>query len=1083
MKQAIAHRPVTTGGGGESSSDPYWNDVVLMLKFDGTNGSTTFTDSSNAPHTANNNAASLSTSVKQYGTASLNCSNGDIYFVSPDFAVEGGDFTLEGWFNLNAAGGEGADRGLFQLCSSVAPSHEGFEVGATSGTDKNMLYMGAADTGWSGTLGSALSTGAWHHVALTRQSGTCRLFCDGTLIYTYTDTRIFQGTFLLVGCAYGLGWATRGYVDSFRFTKGVARYIATVTVPSDEFPTTAAADDSYTSVLMHFDGNWTDEKGSTPVVGSAALLADSGRYGKGSAYFNATSTNAYAKIPPYNDNLNFGSSDFTIECNVFAPSFTGSLCILAMGLYGTENHMALNCNAGALQLWFNPTGSTGGGQGILSSTTAPVVNMWNHVAIVKYSGVFTLYINGVSSGTYTDAVGPWNTATGLFLASYAQTTHTNNALCGIDELRVSKVARYTANFTPPGAFAPNGVSFAPYYDPFKDYVQVIAHMDNSGADVKGHTISGSPAFTASKSKFGGYALTAYYNLVTNADPAILLGDYTIEFFFYHESMTDWQWFISEQSNNFDVALVPNRNYLYAYVGSNNFAFQMTEPAFNQWHHIAVVRKNGQLSAFINGNQIGTAQGAASYSVAAADLRIGSQFNGNYPLGGTRYMDEVRITAGARYSGAFAPPMQPFQCLMAEFDPYYANVVLHLRADGNAVDQKWHSVTFASPSYVGGRFGQAFNFSGSNYVSVANSSDFNFNTGDFTIECWFKGNTTASGYTDRFFSLGNNGVAGAMGIVLNGSGYVRVDHATNTILTGTVAVTDNSWHHIAVTRASGTVLLFVDGTQQASATYSSSLSFTTPLEIGEDSSLGTSSCITGALDDIRITNGVARYTANFTAPTTPFAVSDLSYSTVRFLMHADSAIQDVKGHSIINNSVTVSTSYKKFGAGSAAFNGSAYLQSMGAGALGSGDFTVEGFFYLTTKTTGYPCIFNNYSSFGAGSLGFFAGHGSSNSAKYQLAVNGTFPAVQSTSDIVYNVWQHFAVVRSSGTIKLYINGAEEGSCTNSANLTGSGSLFIGTCGDSISGGYINGYIDEMQIVVGTARYLSAFTPPAAPFTEN
>jgi len=89
----------------------------------------------------------------------------------------------------------------------------------------------------------------------------------------------------------------------------------------------------------------------------------------------------------------------------------------------------------------------------------------------------------------------------------------------------------------------------------------------------------------------------------------------------------------------------------------------------------------------------------------------------------------------------------------------------------------------------------------------------------------------------------------------------------TVITGTGALTANTWQHIAVCKSGSSTRLFVNGTQVGS-TYSDTFNYLSARwEIGGRSN--STFPIVGYMDDLRITNGVARYTANFTAPTQAF----------------------------------------------------------------------------------------------------------------------------------------------------------------------------------------------------------------------
>jgi hypothetical protein len=224
---------------------------------------------------------------------------------------------------------------------------------------------------------------------------------------------------------------------------------------------------------------------------------------------------------------------------------------------------------------------------------------------------------------------------------------------------------------------------------------------------------------------------------------------------------------------------------------------------------------------------------------------------------------------------------------------------------------------------------------------------------------------------------------------------------------------------------------------------------------------------------------------------PNAGEDPYFANVSLLLRGDGA----NGSTTITDSSSspktvtavgnaqISTAQSKFGGASIAFDGvNDYLivsNTGSPGSLGAGDFTVECWTYLLSRVNDYPCIIGNYSAFTAGSFAIFAGHGSVNASRYQLALNGAgFPSVDAGA-IVYNAWAHIAVVRSGSTISFYVNGTSIGSTTNTANLTGTnGSLWIGTTGDSLASGEINGYIDDLRITKGVARYTSNFTPPGA-----
>lgn len=159
-----------------------------------------------------------------------------------------------------------------------------------------------------------------------------------------------------------------------------------------------------------------------------------------------------------------------------------------------------------------------------------------------------------------------------------------------------------------------------------------------------------------------------------------------------------------------------------------------------------------------------------------------------------------------------------------------------------------------------------------YLSAANSADFNFGTGNFTVECWFRKNTAGT----TTFSLVSNYQNSANGfslqvdlnqLIFNGSGD-GVD------IRGATAISTNQWYHAAVSGASGSIKLFLDGQQQGSTfTGAVSLNSTGVLAIGALVFSGAPvNSWNGWIAPIRIYKGVAKYTANFTPPALPFPIS-------------------------------------------------------------------------------------------------------------------------------------------------------------------------------------------------------------------
>ena len=155
-----------------------------------------------------------------------------------------------------------------------------------------------------------------------------------------------------------------------------------------------------------------------------------------------------------------------------------------------------------------------------------------------------------------------------------------------------------------------------------------------------------------------------------------------------------------------------------------------------------------------------------------------------------------------------------------------------------------------------------------YVTIAGSSDFNFGTGDFTIEMWVYRTHTAYGYI--FETRGGQDTTSTDGISLylgsGGNNELRVAvNRSNVININQDHQTNDQWQHFAVVREGSTMTLYIDGTARGSGSNSTDFDRNRPFRIGNihNASLNGGYGFQGYIDDFRVTKGLARYTSNFT----------------------------------------------------------------------------------------------------------------------------------------------------------------------------------------------------------------------------
>jgi len=194
----------------------------------------------------------------------------------------------------------------------------------------------------------------------------------------------------------------------------------------------------------------------------------------------------------------------------------------------------------------------------------------------------------------------------------------------------------------------------------------------------------------------------------------------------------------------------------------------------------------------------------------------------------------------------------------------------------------HTVSFngsADISTAQSKFGGSSLYlpGGSNdWINIAGSSDFNFGTDDFTIEMWIYRTHTAYGFV--FETRGGEDTTSTDGIGLymgsGGNDEIRVAiNRSNVVDINQDHQTNDQWQHFAVVREGSTLTLYIDGTARGSGSNSTDFDRSRPFRIGNfhGSSSGGYG-FQGYIDDFRVTKGLARYTSNFTPPTSTHSTS-------------------------------------------------------------------------------------------------------------------------------------------------------------------------------------------------------------------
>jgi hypothetical protein len=260
-----------------------------------------------------------------------------------------------------------------------------------------------------------------------------------------------------------------------------------------------------------------------------------------------------------------------------------------------------------------------------------------------------------------------------------------------------------------------------------------------------------------------------------------------------------------------------------------------------------------------------------------------------------------------------------------------------------------------------------------------------------------------------------------------------------------------------------------------------MSNTSPIALGDYHTAGAQYGFPGHLSNMRIVSGAAVYTpgATITVPTAPLtAVAGTS-----LLINAAPGIVDETGKFALGarSNAQLSTAVKKFGSASLKLNGSTdYLQGIANADLNfTGDFTVEAWVYLTAPGS-YHCLLEGRS--GAAFQNYTFGIWNNAGVVRLDSVNASTRLTGSSTLVPLNTWCHVAWTRSGGIMMCFVDGVKDAATLSyGTSMAPTGNAFY--IGFIVDPTFFSGYIDDLRITKGVARYTANFTPPTSRFPNH
>ena len=821
--------------------------------------------------------------------------------------------------------------------------------------------------------------------------------------------------------------------------------------------------------------NFTITRNGNTTQGSFSPFSQTGW----SNFFDGA-TNSYLALPS-NTAFAFGTGAYTVEGWLYQTARSTNEALF-FGANGASGFLAYITNTGAVN-----SGSVTGTAGNVP------LNTWCHVAYVRSStgtNATNIYVNGVVVATGTDAT-DWTSSGDPRIGML--TANTNYAIKGyISNFRIVKgTAVYTSAFTPSTTplTAISGTS-------------VLTCQSNRFLDISSNAFTVTPTGTMATQAFSPF-VPAYITPTTYSNWFDGTGDYlttpssanlgfgnvfTVEYWLClttAPTASNAMYaidFRSGSTNNYAFGVIASSGstILYGYVGSGNGEVRGTTAlSLNTWYHCAFVNNGTTMTGYLNGVSQGTY--STSFSQSTTSAVIGARYSGatEYIFG---TLSNMRVLNGtALYTASFTPPTAPLTaitntslltCQSSTFIDNSTNAFT-ITATGNVqpvtsptpFPAKVDTTTLNS-AYSTSLIGGSAYFDGTgDYLTIADTTALEPGSGDFTWEAWIY-HTVAAGGTNNYTDQTGGGLA----IYREPGGQVLVDSdGVVRIVTSATAIPINTWVHLAVTRSGSTARIFFNGVLNASNTNSTNIAGTSAIGIGGNPA-GANLFTGGYMSNIRFIKGTALYTANFAPPITPFTAIT---NTQLLLNCTNGAIFDNTAKNVLETvgNAQISTTQSKWGGSSMYFDGTGDALLPPASkllAFSTGDFTVELWVYPVAWDSNMVVIQGGSNGFGiqkysAGSTGNIG-----------VIINGGWVITDATLPTT-GQWTHIAVARAGGVLRFFVNGTISGSTpANTSDISDGIKNIGGEAGQT----YFNGYMDDIRVTKGVARYITNFTPPTS-----
>jgi hypothetical protein len=734
--------------------------------------------------------------------------------------------------------------------------------------------------------------------AITGVNGTYQLAIDGTattITAVSTDPEGFPLTWSY--SASGLGSiATVSQVDNvftitpsttiadagtfsltINATDGVNGAVSTTTNLTLEF-IVIVTNSKYTTLLATAvdtsdNNNITDSSSNNHsiTVGGDTYAGTFSPYHSGgySTYFDGTGD----MLKYENNDYNWGTGNFTIEAWAYLEESGSTRIIFSQR---DENGPMIRVNDTGLVRYFR-----GNGSNQRTSSVQFPIGQWNHVALVR-SGTGAnqtkVYLNGAEILSFQETTNFSASTARIRIGSY-QSAGSEVWKGYITDVRAVKSAVYTAEFTnslPTNRLeviantslltchlpyladgstfnSPVIISGNPSTKPFSPYdYNEYSAADNGGSvyfDGTGDYIEHQGTFTLPAGTNANWTIECWVNLdQVNLNQGILRVSSTAA------AGNNDDIYFSEQSGYINVACK---------AGGINSATSNYTMSANIWHHIAMVKNNGTVYLYNNGVYCGSISDSNDYS-GSYYIYGGLYYSTSYCFAG--YLTDFRISNAAVYTSGtsnFTPPTAPLSSSGAALHIKGTDASIIDKSQGSNLKLFGNTTGSTTQAKFGGSKSMYFDGTG-DYISIP--ADDSIFSKDYTIEFWMYPTQDTNllmpfskGVGLQFYHQSGN-IAAALS--WNNSSYSYNGNFGS--------ITTNAWSHISLVRDSSasTYKFYINGTLEDTLSSASNIDTgSSDWIIGAFLTSG-NYAFEGYIQDVRVTEGLTRYTTNFTPPTAP-----------------------------------------------------------------------------------------------------------------------------------------------------------------------------------------------------------------------